>query len=887
MGTLIHTKEAIACRFEAYGRFFVKDNVVVEIRENAGFVAKTALIDQRNGTYLRKVMINTDFDKKLGKEITDPARREFHMLGLEAHELLHQILTPFDEISKRERRLPASERKNYHRTHNLCQDYWIEAASPVIFAGAILAALISTIAFSYEAAPNLETLSSSDGNHIASEVFNALIMVGDRGPVKGHFSCPEAKSVFDRVIPLFEQIGNENNAIRVVDLSDEIFAILRPYFAAERDSRINERSEMPEGRGNGSDRPEATPKVKIKKPAPEPEPEPESDEEEGDESGEEREGEEEVEDNAGEEQTDEESGNSEEGDTSDEDETSDEGDSSDTSEVESAADQNDSSDASSDNETPEQDETEDELDEDGSGDESGEEEAEEESVSEGDGESPDDSDTDDNAPEGASDGDTEEEDNSVDKDDESESDSSAGGSGNDEGEDGVDNELDDDVDDESEDEADDSETEGDTTEDEESEEDTSEEDQSSDTTDDGDETADDEADESDEFDDESDNEESDDVTSKDDADTSKDDSENSDTTVDEDAADQDECDRETSDDEGNCAEEYDDGCEDGDYTDPMDADVPETPEPDPFELTEDQIREAMEDTARDLDREQTELERKQAEENQDQDMPSGGDVKHEMAGSGDPWLYNRLLQKCQIPISVLEKKLKAIIKGDRGGKQYASTGGHISVKRLASGELKKDIKINRTAPKQCEDMQVHLLVDESGSMGGEKEKAARECAIILYEAFERLGIKVAVTGFTTDGYDIISTHYTTEITPDNAKVALTNISSWDCNCDAHNIAAEVEDMLQRRASHRLLVVISDGDPCYYDCDPKTPEEMVRDAVIDARSRGIDIMAVAIYPNNKLKYAGMYGKDFVWVYDINDLVPQVIKVMADVVRRWRR
>ena len=910
MGTLIHKPEAIARRFEAYGRFFVRDNVIVEIREKAGFVARTALINKPDGTYIRKVMINADFEKKLGKEITEPEKREFHMLGFHDHELLHQILTPFDEISRREKLLPPSERKNYHRTQNICQDYWIEAASPVIFGGAMLAALIATIAYCYESTPNLETLPGSDGNHIASEVCNALIMVGDRGPVKGHFSCPEAEEVFNKVLPLFEQIGNENDAIRVVDLTDEIYFILRPYFLAERDTRINERSEMPEGRGNGSDRPEATPKVRVKKPTPKtiPEPEPESDEEE-EKNGEEQ-ASEEPEEDAGEDQTDEESGNSDEGESAEENESSDEGDSSDTSEDETGDDQNDSSDASSGNETSEEDESGDEPDDDGSGDESGEDEAEDESESESDGDGADNSDTDENAPESASDGDTEEEDNSADEEAEGNPDGSADDSVDEEDDDGANDELDD--------EADESEAEN-----------TSEgEDQSSDTTDDGedadqDETEDEEngcaenAGEDTEPDEDSDDAESDDVTSKDDRDTSKDDTDTSkddredpDTSDVEDDADQDESDSETSDDTDACAEDDDDEDvededdedeDDGesDYSEEADdSDESETPEGadeadepddyvDPFEITEDQLREAMEDTARDLDREQTELERKQAEQSNDSDIPSGGDVKHEMAGSGDPALYNWILRKCDAPISVLEKKLKAIIRGDRGGKQYASTGGRISVKRLASGELKKDIKVNRTAPKNCGNMQVHLLVDESGSMGGVKELAARECAIILYEAFLRLGINVAVTGFTTEGNDVVSIHYTTEITPPDAKIALTGISSWDCNCDAHNIQAEVEDMLKRRASHRMLIVISDGAPCYANGDPKKPEEMVRDAVINARSRGIDVMAVAILPKNKMRYAGMYGKDFVWVNDVSDLVPQVIKVMTDVVRRWRR
>ena len=853
MEGLIHSKEAISRRFEAYGRFFVKDDILVQITDSASYVARTAMLTKGHKK-IRVVQINTRYDELFGITVP-PEKREQQMLGLHAHELLHQILTPFEEIKRRTANLRSYERGRYHKVQNICQDFWIEAAAPSIFAGPILAALVAMIRYSYEAAPNLEETNCADGKHIASEICTALIQIGDRGPVKGHFSCPEAKKVFDEIVPIFEELGNENDKIKAVDLTDEIYAILKPYFDAEDEQKIRERSQMPEGQGNGSDRPDETPKVRVKRPKPEPEPEPEEDQEPEPEETEASEPDEpgETEGESGEsgEESESDQPGEPDGDDGDTDEEEEEGPGIEDTEAETGDDSDGETDTSDDTESSS-----------GSDADDGEK-AESDTGDDGDKSSGNEADEDESS-------DNSDNENEVDGDDEGEEPEDDDEGESEDGEDGAETADDSAADDGD---PDTSET------DEGSDQDTS--DKSEDTDDDTD-----EADEADEDGEDADEPEEDACEDEDESEPDDDMSGGEpDSSAGDDADDNGEAD--SSDDAGsdnadNTADEADDA-EDGEEDD------------DDFGLTDEEIEKAAEDTARDLDNVEKDIEREKAEEaNQtEDDIPEDTPEmihKNIKVGLDDEEKYEQLLQINADSISLLEKKARAIIRGDRGGKQYAASGGHISIKRIASCERRKDIKINRTAPKNVDDMQIHLLVDESGSMW-DRAWDARNCAITLYEAFSRLGIRVAVTGFTST-YDhreepALSRYYVTEKSPKNSRFTLAQISDRRENYDAHNIASECEIMLKHPASHRLLIVISDGAPVTLRGDLKDPEDLVHDAVCDARKHGIDVMAVAIQPYDKLLYAEMYGKDFVWVDKTEDLVPQTIKVLSDIVRRWRR
>jgi nitric oxide reductase activation protein len=137
---------------------------------------------------------------------------------------------------------------------------------------------------------------------------------------------------------------------------------------------------------------------------------------------------------------------------------------------------------------------------------------------------------------------------------------------------------------------------------------------------------------------------------------------------------------------------------------------------------------------------------------------------------------------------------------------------------------------------------VGLLIDESGSMRGSKETAARALAVMLLEALHGLpGVSVSVIGYTTIGNSCRLNHY---ITPDMpAETHKYNVMAIGAE-DSTPTGKAIEDTSVQLAqwypdaAQRLLFVVSDGSSAG---GPRA----VSAACKRARKRGIETIGLGV------------------------------------------
>lgn len=248
--------------------------------------------------------------------------------------------------------------------------------------------------------------------------------------------------------------------------------------------------------------------------------------------------------------------------------------------------------------------------------------------------------------------------------------------------------------------------------------------------------------------------------------------------------------------------------------------------------------------------------------------------------------YDRVVADHHQEIKKFVDKLRKLFEEDRSEKEFKESGS-ISMKRISSGKLTTRVFTKSIEPEDRSDVAVMLLVDESGSMWGSRIERAKGTAVTLADSLQQLNIPFYVVGHTadTDGADCLLTHY--KHWDDKTKVARASIDAMHAqagNFDGYAIRVCSEILNARSEKHKLLFVISDGQPaCGAYCGMDGYADTA-DAIQTARSLGQNVIGVGIGDDEDL-LRGMYGDDFVRINNLNDIFAGVTRKITDFVKSW--
>ena len=143
-----------------------------------------------------------------------------------------------------------------------------------------------------------------------------------------------------------------------------------------------------------------------------------------------------------------------------------------------------------------------------------------------------------------------------------------------------------------------------------------------------------------------------------------------------------------------------------------------------------------------------------------------------------------------------------------------------------------------------------ILIDESGSMYGEKALAARDTAIVLSDILCGVKVPHMIAGHTTSSdYDdndcMMKLYHDFDEVDGMDKYRLGGIEASRENRDGAAIAYMSEKLLKRPEADKILIVISDGWPSHSGFFNSVPVEDTKETLQRYRRKGIHIIGAVI------------------------------------------
>lgn len=223
--------------------------------------------------------------------------------------------------------------------------------------------------------------------------------------------------------------------------------------------------------------------------------------------------------------------------------------------------------------------------------------------------------------------------------------------------------------------------------------------------------------------------------------------------------------------------------------------------------------------------------------------------------------YESVKQPYEADISMLQEELREIFHDD-STKSYYARSGRVNLKRMISGSCTTRLFERKERSTQKESIAVYILVDMSGSTGGEKIEQERLAAILTSEALSDFNIPVYVTGFTecfNNAGTVEHFHYVRWDNTIEERASLLKIQAGGNNFDAYAIRYAEEMLKTRSEKRKLMIVISDGLPASKHSGGQAGMQLNATTVAHAKEQGIKVLCFGVGDVSKEAFEYMYGK----------------------------
>ena len=222
-------------------------------------------------------------------------------------------------------------------------------------------------------------------------------------------------------------------------------------------------------------------------------------------------------------------------------------------------------------------------------------------------------------------------------------------------------------------------------------------------------------------------------------------------------------------------------------------------------------------------------------------------------------LYNSLMEELTPYSKNLQKKMQQMLRDLQDGTTVRNLPfGNTFEARDAYRPDKKYFS-NKKGPQDLPDMAIAVLVDHSGSMGGERLYAAMKASMLLYDFATHLGIPVSVAGHNTIYGGIRYYQYSDyNKVSESEKYRLAKMVCGSCNRDGMAIEISANRLSNRPEDVKLFIVISDGQPNDDGYGGTAAAEDIRSIVKKYRKKGVETIAAAI-GGDKDRIKAIYGE----------------------------
>ena len=238
--------------------------------------------------------------------------------------------------------------------------------------------------------------------------------------------------------------------------------------------------------------------------------------------------------------------------------------------------------------------------------------------------------------------------------------------------------------------------------------------------------------------------------------------------------------------------------------------------------------------------------------------------------------YETVAKEYMSFIRKTEREIRKIMQEETIAKQRRRImGREIDTRNLY--KLDQRYFMKKKNPEKQLDMAIAILVDNSGSMRGERLESAKEAAILLNEVLERLEIPFMIAGHNCQDvpqicfYKMFEDHR-------SAKYSVNRMQPAGDNRDGLAIDVVSRFLLERDEKDKLFLIISDGQPNASGYTGEPARQDIRQIVRRLRAEEVKTIAFAI-GDDKPQIRSIYGESFVDITD-HDQFPKRLSKMIE-------
>lgn len=245
-------------------------------------------------------------------------------------------------------------------------------------------------------------------------------------------------------------------------------------------------------------------------------------------------------------------------------------------------------------------------------------------------------------------------------------------------------------------------------------------------------------------------------------------------------------------------------------------------------------------------------------------------------------IYNCLYRRVEKTVDDMVRVIKRTLNEENleGVRRNRYWGKELTKNRLYRPDLK--VWQDRKKPKKVIDMALSLLIDESGSMYGNRISNAQLTAIMFQAAAEQLSIPIEIYGHTGSSHRNECQMYNYcnfDCIDSSDKYRLADIKSRNCNRDGAAIQFVEKRLASRPEIKKLFIIISDGQPNSLSYSGEAAKNDLRSIKTNCVKEGIDVIAAAI-GSDKDYIKDIYGKNFLSIDNLQTMPQLFAKILKN-------
>jgi len=252
-------------------------------------------------------------------------------------------------------------------------------------------------------------------------------------------------------------------------------------------------------------------------------------------------------------------------------------------------------------------------------------------------------------------------------------------------------------------------------------------------------------------------------------------------------------------------------------------------------------------------------------------------VRHREVTQNDITLYEGMKRALTIANNLV-KEMERILKnkeehlekdlfiGKKIGKTPYNPHGKIFTKKNVPGDS---------------ELAVALLIDQSGSMSGDRIDYARITSVILQHFCKSYNIPIHIAGHNasysgTVRYDVYADF---DDFDNNDKFRIMQIYSGGCNRDGAALQFCGEHLLKRPEEKKLLILISDGQPADYNYSGEIAKQDLKAIKRNLKNKGVELFAAAI-GSDKEVIKEIYNDNFLDISELKNLPRNLVRLVEN-------